>query len=82
MKFCDEAKQEPCMTPGLCTKPCHHDFSAIRKIKPYPAVPPDPGSVQEEFDGLMAKLGWVIGAFLVVIFANLSFALYILLRML
>lgn len=83
IKYCDgDGMVRPCPTPDECKISCEYDFGNTRKVRPYPEVPPDVYSAQKEFDSLMAKLGWVIGAFLVVIFANLLFALYILLRML
>lgn len=83
MKYCDDAKQEECITPMYCTTPCHHDFSAIRKVKPYPEVPPDTFVLlQEDFEDISRRLAWAAAAFLVVMVANLLLAIYILLGLL
>ena len=82
MKFCDDAKQEECLTPGHCSTPCHHDFSALRRVKPYPEVPPDLYSVQREFEVIGKRLLWAAGAFLAVMFANLLLAFYVMWEML
>ena len=82
MKYCDDAKQEPCLTPAHCDRPCHHDFSALRKIKPYPEVPPDTFVLlQQDFEDISRRLMFAAGAFLVVMVANILLALYILMRM-
>lgn len=78
----DHCVLSSCRRADECDGHCVYDFGGVRKVKPYPEVPPDVYSVQQEFDSLMNKLGWAIGALLVVIFANLLFAGYILLRML
>ena len=83
MKFCDDNKQEPCLTPQYCVTPCHHDFSALRKIKPYPEVPPDTFvMLQQDFEDISSRLLWASIAFLAVMVANLLLALHILMRML
>ena len=82
MKFCDDNNQEPCLTPAHCDRPCHHDFSAIRKVKPYPEVPPDFYAVQQEFETISKRLLWTAAAFLAVMVANLLFAFYVLLGLL
>ena len=70
------------MTPGLCNRPCHHDFSALRRVKPYPEVPPDMYSVQREFEVISKRLLWAAGAVLAVMFANLLVAFYVMWEML
>ena len=82
MKYCDDKKQEPCLTPAHCDRPCHHDFSALRKVRPYPEVPPDMYSVQREFEVISKRLLWASIAFLAVMVANLLFAFYIMWGML
>lgn len=83
INFCDDAKQEPCMTPEYCNKPCHHDFTALRKVKPYPEVPPDTFlMLNEDFEDISRRLTWAAAAFLVVMVANLILALYILVGLL
>ena len=83
MKYCDDNSQEPCLTPAHCDRPCHHDFSAIRKVKPYPEVPPDTFVLlQQDFEDISRRLTWAAAAFLVVMVANLLLALYILLGLL
>ena len=82
-QFCDDLKQEPCMTPEHCNRPCHHDFTALRKVKPYPEVPPDTFvMLQQDFEDISSRLLWASVAFLAVMVANLLLALYILMRML
>jgi hypothetical protein len=81
-KYCDDAKQEECLTPNHCSTPCHHDFSVLRKVKPYPEVPLDMYSAQEEFNHISRCLAWAAGAFLVIVLGNLMFAGYVLLGML
>lgn len=82
MKYCDDAGQEPCPHPDDCTIPCRFNFEAVRKVKPYPEVPPDMYSVQREFDVISKRLLWAAAAFLVVFVANLLLAGYHLLVML
>ena len=83
MKFCDDNNQEPCLTPSFCTTPCHHGFNALRKVKPYPEVPPDTFvMLQQDFEDISRRLTWAAAAFLVVMVANLLLALYILLGLL
>ncbi len=83
MKFCDDAKQEECLTPSHCSTPCHHDFSVLRKVKPYPEVPPDTFVLlQQDFEDISRRLTWAAAAFLGVMVANLLLALYILVGLL
>jgi hypothetical protein len=84
MKYCDDAKQEPCLNPDDCTIPCSRDFGAVmRKVKPYPEVPPDAFvMLQEDFEDLSGRLIWASVAFLAVMVANILLALYILMRLL
>jgi len=72
----------PCATPDLCEGGCVYDFGQVRKVKPYPEVPPDFYSVQREFEVISKRLMWASAAFLAVMVANLLFAFYILWAML
>ena len=82
MKYCDDNQQEPCLTPAHCDRSCHHDFSALRKVKPYPEVPPDTFVLlQQDFEDISSRLLWASIAFLAVMVANLLLALYILVRL-
>jgi len=85
MKYCDDAKQEPCLNPDDCTIPCSRDFGAVmRKVKPYPEVPEDPymHMLQEDFERISRRLMFAAGAFLVVMVANILLALYVLVGLL
>ena len=72
----------PCATPDMCEDGCVYDFGQVRKVKPYPEVPPDMYSVQREFEVISKRLLWAAAAFLGVMVANLLFAFYILWGML
>jgi hypothetical protein len=77
-----ECVTSPCATPDLCEGGCVYDFVQVRKVKPYPVVPPDMYSVQREFEVISKRLLWASAAFLVVMVANLLFAFYIMWGML
>ena len=77
-----ECVTSPCATPDLCEGGCVYDFGHVRKVKPYPEVPPDMYSVQREFEVISKRLLWASIAFLAVMVANLLFAFYIMWGML
>lgn len=73
----------PCATPDLCEGGCVYDFGQVRKVKPYPEVPPDTFVLlQQDFEDISSRLLWASIAFLAVMVANLLLALYILMRLL
>jgi hypothetical protein len=77
-----ECVTSPCVSPDLCEGGCVYDFGQVRKVRPYPEVPPDFYSVQREFEVISKRLLWASAAFLAVMVANLLFAFYIMWGML
>jgi hypothetical protein len=78
-----ECVTSPCATPDLCEGGCVYDFGLVRKVKPYPEVPPDTFVlVQRDFEVISKRLLWASAAFLCVMVANLLFAFYIMWGML